>query len=330
VDEGTLNMIRVRKKRMRVFASGTPLRRRVAYSLAIVRLILVPVILLAVYYLFAMWSIVDRIVGVDAAVAMQAEHASIEMLDARRSERNYLLLQDPTALESNRESIDDLDRTIRQCQRLLPEESRTTGKILSQVNLYRDGMNKVADRMSQGEAPAIERIQSVVRAYESQLNGLLNRSRRLTRAQLVQQLHETTTTFDAGVSAAGEEDPVVKKLTQQLQTSSGSILTLSSSLEQQSWRRVEQDRHEARQLLHRAEWIGGIVSALVVLISVWVSFILPREVVGPLLDLKAAVDHAAAGNYEIEFDLQGKGEVVQLANSVRNLIAHVREKAGQP
>ena len=32
-----------------------------------------------------------------------------------------------------------------------------------------------------------------------------------------------------------------------------------------------------------------------------------------------------AGNYEIEFDIQGEGEVVQLANSIRLLIAHLRE-----
>jgi signal transduction histidine kinase len=44
------------------------------------------------------------------------------------------------------------------------------------------------------------------------------------------------------------------------------------------------------------------------------------------MDLKEAVDHAAAGNYEIEFDVKGEGEVVVLANSVRSLIAHVREK----
>jgi HAMP domain-containing protein len=44
------------------------------------------------------------------------------------------------------------------------------------------------------------------------------------------------------------------------------------------------------------------------------------------MDLKEAVDHAAAGNYEIEFDVQGEGEVVHLANSLRKLIAHIREK----
>ena len=51
--------------------------------------------------------------------------------------------------------------------------------------------------------------------------------------------------------------------------------------------------------------------------------------VKPLLSLKDAVDHAAAGNYEIEFDIQGEGEVVQLADSIRLLISHMRETIGQ-
>ena len=40
------------RKRFQVLAPGSSLRRRVAYSLALVRIILVPVIVLAVYYLF--------------------------------------------------------------------------------------------------------------------------------------------------------------------------------------------------------------------------------------------------------------------------------------
>src|SRR5574337_1615761 len=96
------------RKPLKVFTHGASLRRRVAFSLALVRLILVPVILLAVYYLFAMGWIVDRIVSVDAPVATLAERASIEMLDARREERNYSLLHDPADLEANRQSLSGL------------------------------------------------------------------------------------------------------------------------------------------------------------------------------------------------------------------------------
>ncbi len=77
------------------FVSNGSLRRRVAFSLAIVRLILVPVFLVAAYYLFAMGWIVDRIVNIDAPAAALAQQASIQMLDARRAERNYFLLRDP-------------------------------------------------------------------------------------------------------------------------------------------------------------------------------------------------------------------------------------------
>ena len=87
------------RKRFQVLAPGSSLRRRVAYSLALVRIILVPVIVLAVYYLFQIGFIVDRIVSYDAPAATLAQQATIEMLDARRSERNYLLLNDLAALE---------------------------------------------------------------------------------------------------------------------------------------------------------------------------------------------------------------------------------------
>ncbi len=83
------------RKRFQVLAPGSSLRRRVAYSLAIVRVILVPVIVLAVYYLFQVGFIIDRIVSFDAPAATLAQQATIEMLDARRTERNYLLVYDP-------------------------------------------------------------------------------------------------------------------------------------------------------------------------------------------------------------------------------------------
>jgi nitrogen fixation/metabolism regulation signal transduction histidine kinase len=72
-----------------------------------------------------------------------------------------------------------------------------------------------------------------------------------------------------------------------------------------------------------------IVSGCTLLLSVWISFILPREVVQPLVSLKEAVDHATAGNLGIEFHIQGEGEVVQLANSVQKLICSLPKTSGQ-
>ncbi len=313
-----------------VFARSKSMRRRVAYSLGIVRLILVPVILLAVYYLFRMGWIVDRIVSVNAAVAMQAERASIVMLDAQRTERNYFLLHDPEDLKSNQESIKELQRMTRSVRDIQPKEAGAVGKMQDALNAYQKGMNKAAQRISAAGQPRVDRLRDAVRSYEKDLNEILRLSHRRSRASLVRELHDRTSKFDSEIAAAGTEDPVLESISGQLQNTASSFLSMASGLERRSWNRVKRDHEDAQALMVRAEWVLGSVSLLVLLISVWVSYILPREVVRPLLDLKQAVDHAAAGNYEIEFDVQGKGEVVQLANSVRNLIAHLREKESEP
>ncbi len=306
------------------------MRRRVAYSLGIVRLILVPVILLAVYYLFRMGWIVDRIVSVDAAVAMQAERASIVMLDARRAERSYFILHDAEDFKSNQQSLEDLQQMVQSVRKVQPQEANVIGKMQADLNTYQQGMSQAARRVSGAGQPRVDRLRDAVQSYERDLNKILGQAHRHSRAALIRELHNRTSRFDSEIAAAGTEDPVLESISGRLQESASSFLSLASALEQRSWNRVKRDHLDAQDLMHRAEWVLGSVSLLVLLISIWVTYLLPREVVKPLLDLKQAVDHAAAGNYEIEFDLQGKGEVVDLANSVRNLIAHVREKKSGP
>jgi nitrogen fixation/metabolism regulation signal transduction histidine kinase len=312
-----------------VLLQGFSLRRRVALSLALVRLILVPVIFLAVYYLIAMASIVDRIVSVDAPVATNAERASIEMLDARRAEANYFLLHDPDDIARNRESLRQLEITIQTCRTLQPEEKPTIDDLEAQITFYRLSFSHAVERLGDSNLPPIQSLREVVRTYQKDLDDVLVHSPRESRTRLIEMLRARIESFDAEVAAKVEEnDPEIRHTSRDLATASQRILSLSTELESRSWQRVQMDHERARALLFRAEVIGGIVSLITLLVSIWVSFLLPRQVVKPLTDLKQAVDHAAAGNYEIEFNVKGDGEVVELADSVRNLLAHVREKQG--
>ena len=308
---------------------GFSLRRRVALSLALVRLILVPVIFLAVYYLFAMASIVDRIVNTDAPVARNAERASLEMVDARRAETNYLLLHDPDDIARNRESLLQLEKTIQSCRALQPEEKATFDEMEAQIAFYRLSFNHAVDRLGESNLPPIQSLREIVRTYQRDLDDVLDRSPRESRTRLIEMLRARIESFDAEVAAKVEaNDPEIRQTSRDLAAASQKIISLSNELEGRGWRRVQNDHERARALLIRAEIVGGIVSLITLLVSIWVSFTLPRQVVKPLTDLKQAVDHAAGGNYEIEFHLKGDGEVVELADSVRDLITHVREKKG--
>jgi CHASE3 domain sensor protein len=307
---------------------GSSLRRRVAFSLAIVRLILVPVLFLSVFYLFRMALIVDRIVNLDAPVARLAEQSSVAMLEARRAERNYFLLHDAAYLKSNTDALTRLKELLVRIRDLNSSDRVDAQQALKDVATYERQFDSAVTLTASSEHTPVRYVQSVVRAHEADLNALLRRGRHETRVQLVEELHGWADSFDAQIAKAVEAgDPALRQITKDLQGSSEKVLHVSSDLETSSWARIQQDHEEAQNLARRAKWMLSVVSGLTLVISIWISFVLPRRTIKPLIDLKEAVDHAAAGNYEIEFDVRGEGEVVDLANSVRNLILHLHQHA---
>jgi methyl-accepting chemotaxis protein len=168
----------------------------------------------------------------------------------------------------------------------------------------------------------------VILAYERDLDNLLRVTRYKKRAQLIDEVRNRVDSFDSQISKTAQEgNPALRQINADLQKSGQAVLDLTAQLEARNWGRIENDHREARHLTSQAEWALSIVSVITFLVSVWISFILPRQVVKPLLSLREAVDHAAAGNYEIEFEIRGEGEVVQLASSIRKLIAHCRGTA---
>jgi CHASE3 domain sensor protein len=319
------------RRSFKIVSPGSSLRRRVAYSLAIVRLILVPVIFLAVYYLYAMGLIVDRIVSLDAPVARLAEQASIEMLDARRAERNYFLLRDPEYLKTNQASLAQAKQALEHIHDIASGEQSATQQALENVTLYGQQFTDAVSLTKTPGGTPIARASEVVRAYENNLNELLRQARHKTRSQLIEDLRSQVDSFDLQILKTLEAgDPTLRRVTPGLLASSQQVLQRASELESRSWVRVERDHQQARHLLFRAEWVLSIVSALTFLLSVWISFVLPRQVVKPLLDLKEAVDQAASGNFQIDFEVRGEGEVVELAKSVRRLITYALDVASRP
>ena len=227
------------RQSFKILAPGGSLQRRVAYSLAIVRLILAPVIFLAVYYLFAMGWIVDRIVNVDAPATTMSEQVSVEMLEARRAERNYFLLHDPAYLEASRAAIAKARETLIEIQNLVPSGQPDAQEALNELHLYEQRFETAVSILgAPGRAPS-DRIQAVVRTYEQDLNELLTQVKYKKRAQLVDELRSRVDSFDVQIlKTVQEEDPELRQATADLENSSQEILRRTSELESRSWQRV--------------------------------------------------------------------------------------------
>jgi methyl-accepting chemotaxis protein len=273
-----------------------------------------------------MGHILDRIVNVDAPAATLSQQASIEMLKARRSARNYLLLHDPKYLDSNRQEVEltreDLDKI-----RVIEADEEDDVEMASQaLALYQQRLEAGLATLEESSKGSGDRIQAVVTAYEGDLDQLLRRANRTRRDQLVEELRKRIDSFDSQIIRTAQQDnPKLRKVTSDLNDSSEEVLKIASELESRNWDKVRKEHAEARDLIRQAERSVSIASAITLLTSIWVSFILPRQVVKPLLELKKSIDHAAAGDFEIEFDVQGKGEIVELAASLRNMFAAVQK-----
>ena len=284
-----------------------------------------PVIFLTIYYLFAIVSIINRIVDIEAPVTKLAEQVAVQMLEARRSERNYFLLHDPVYIQENQQAIGKIKELVGQIKDLDPSEQGASQDLLNSVEEFEQRTAGAMLLMKGPGGTAAERIQQAVAGYEKDLNEVLRRSRRMGNAQLVQELQNQVQTFDTELTKTFEqENQALGQITSEIRTSSQHVLDVASQIETQSWQRVERDHQEARSLARRAEWVLSIVSAITFFVSVWISFVLPRMVVKPLVSLREAVDHATAGNYPIKLELRGEGEIIDLAQSIQNLINRAR------
>jgi methyl-accepting chemotaxis protein len=277
-----------------------------------------------------MGFIVDRIVSVDAPAATLAQQATIEMLEARRAERNYLLLRDPSYLEPFRQTLSRLGQTLEDIKELDPANRTATDDLSSSFDQYTRTFTAAIAATAQRGMASSDRIQAVVLAYEKDINDLINSSKKRGRARLMEDLRKRVDSFDAQISETVQQDsPALRQITDKLQSSSEGFLRSATQLEQESWARVEEDRARAKMLLRQAEWALSLVSGVTLFFSVWVSFTLPRQVVRPLTSLREAIDHASSGHYELQFDIHGKGEVVDLARSLQRLLLVIRPLASR-
>ena len=315
------------QKTFKILAPGSSLKRRVVYSLAIVRMILVPVIFLTIYYLFEIVAIVNHIVDIHAPVAKLAEQIAVQMLEARRSERNYLLLHDPVYIQENQQASGKIKHLVGQIGDLEPSEQSACRDLLNSLERYEHQLAS-ASLLKRTGGTAAQRMQQAVDAYEKDLNEVLRRSRRMENARLVQELQNQAQSFDTELTKTLEqENQALAQITAETRITSQHVLDVASQIEARSWQSVERDQQEARSLSRRAEWVLSIVSAITFLASVWISFVLPRMVVQPLASLREAVDGAASGNLPIKLELRGEGEIIDLAQSIRKLINRAH-KAG--
>ncbi|MEW5978339.1 MAG: HAMP domain-containing protein [Acidobacteriota bacterium] len=319
----------------RMYGKRLSLKSRIGLGITISRLIFLPVIFMAVYYIAGMVNATKQIVTVDAKSAGLAEQIISEVTKMRRAEKNYLLLKDPNQLKEVKE-IAQLVTVLSEDGLLISSSERTRfSELKESVRAYVGNLEAV----SQGPHPpqdkaVVDQFAGLIQSYQRRLDGLISVAKQSkTPEQVTQSIDAITAeamSFERYmVESVIASEPKRSKQLEELRQQGDKIDRLARTINDNSWKRVEDQRSLAEQLGHRATLLITVTLAVTLLLSFAFTWYLPRRVLQPIREMTQALRKASNGHYDVFLNLDAKDELGELVNEFHNLVKHIKARESE-
>jgi methyl-accepting chemotaxis protein len=311
------------------------MKSRIGLGITISRLIFLPVIFMAIYYIAVMVSATNQIATVDAKVARMAEQIISEIGEMRRAEKNYLLLKDPAYLKKINEVSQLVIAQIEDGLFISSSERNRFAEMKEAVKAYVSNIELVSQSSEPlQDAAALNRFSDLVRSYQKRIDSLLEVANRLKSqneiSQSIDAISNEAMSFDRYiVQAVIASEPQRAKLLAELQSKGDQIAVLARQINENSWKKVEEERSRTEQLGNRATLLITITLTVTLLLSFAFTWYLPRRVLNPIREITQALRKASSGNYDVFLHLSAKDELGDLVNEFHNLVDHMRDRDSQ-
>jgi HAMP domain-containing protein len=309
------------------------LRSRIGLGITLSRIIFLPVIFLAIYYIAGMVTATNRIAKVDASVGRMADQILFEVGEMRKAEKNFILLKDPASFRKIKESAQKIISLSEDGLILSPSERSHFSQMRESVRGY---MALLESFSQSGDTPqqditALKGFSGGVEDYQKRIESLLSVAKKSkTQEEIAQSIDEISTTamsFDQFIiqSAIGSE-PSRLKLLSELQTRGEEVAAKARLVNENGWKNVEEERARTESLGHRATLLITLTLIVTFLFSFALTWYLPRRLLQPVRDITQALRRASNGNYDVFLTINAKDELGELVKEFHNLVHHMRGK----
>jgi nitrogen fixation/metabolism regulation signal transduction histidine kinase len=299
-------------------------------GITISRLIFLPVIFLAVYYIAGMVTTTNQIATVDARVALLAEQVGAEITELRRAEINYLLLKDPAIFKRLKERSQVIVAHIDDGLDLGSGERSRFARMKVAVKAYAAIIEQISQSNESVQDTAIlNQFARSVHNYQKRIDALLAAAKQARSqeeiSRSVDEISKGAMSFDHFIvqSVVASESNRARQL-EELQFKGEEIDALAREIRENSWRKVEEERGYAEHLGNRATLLITITLAVTLLLSFAFTWYLPRKVLYPIREVTQALRKASNGNYDVFLRLSAKDELGELVSEFHNLVDHVK------
>jgi nitrogen fixation/metabolism regulation signal transduction histidine kinase len=317
------------------YGNRLSMKSRIGLGITISRLIFLPVIFMAIYYIAVMVSATNQIATVDAKVARMAEQIISEIAEMRRAEKNYLLLKDPAYLKKINEVSQQVIAQIEDGLFISSSERNRFAEMKEAVKAYVSNIELVSQSSEPlPDAAALNRFAELVRSYQKRIDSLLEVANRLKSQDVISQsidaISNEAMSFDRYIlQSVIASEPQRSKLLAELQSKGDQIALLARQINENSWKKVEEERSHTERLGNRATLLITITLTVTLLLSFAFTWYLPRRVLNPIREITQALRKASSGNYDVFLHLSAKDELGDLVNEFHNLVDHMRDRDSQ-
>ncbi len=285
-------------------------------------LLVLPVVLLALYYVGQMKQLVTLLVDTDAELLRVGNTIFHHFFEIRDAERNFLLSGDTLYLTTARVTIDHITLLSERGRRLEPELKSLFDSLHASLSEYRqliDSLKRLRPfrQLGQGDfqleqllAERQQLLGAVRTAADQQTaDSLLNRISRLEQdIELHQLLGSVRTAFN-----------------QRLTATASTIILFAEKITARANQRMAEHKSRVTRLYVWSQ--RNIITALLILTGLLVFLIyqLPHSIVLPLKRIANSLNRVEQGDFNVRVTISTHDELGDLSRHLNRVLARLRE-----
>ncbi|MEO0085985.1 MAG: HAMP domain-containing protein [candidate division WOR-3 bacterium] len=299
---------------------STRIQTRIALGMVASALLVVPLVLVAMFYTGQMSQTASQMVATDVELLRVGHAVTFHFLEARRAERNYLIHEDTAYLAAVRAALEASLAATRRGRSLDTLLAAHCDSLLAAIETYRrllDSLRLIpALRPDAGRTRKTEALRARHRLILQQAaqdsagrDSLLELA-----ANLAQQLETAELVGTAGIA-----------LTERIRSTGDAITDLAGRISARANQRLAE--HEARIRRLSAWSQRNITTVLIIMVGlvVWLVVRLPRTIVLPVKRIANALARAETGDLNVRVTPRDRDELGQLAAQLNRVFARLRE-----
>lgn len=282
--------------------------------------LVLPVVLLALFYLRRMNEAVGRIAERDIELMHIGDRISLDLARARRDDKNFLLYRDSTFLIDSRDAVGRVSLLADSGRKLDPATVAEFDTIHSLSLRYHQLLDSLRYLPAQptpapGALPGMTQLRRSHELLLRQAGEAADSTRRDSLLTEAARLAERITLPTPGSRHLDDE---LHSLQQQ-------VAALSDTIVARALHRIGDHRQNARRLATWGQRNIVTVLLLTVVVLIWLMVALPRQTVLPIKRLLNALRRAETGNLDIRVKPSSADELGQLAHQLNRSFARLRE-----